>query len=67
MTPRHYEISISEFAVLASIPRVRLTDGPTPSSGRVEVYLNEMWKTVCDRGWDTNDAMVVCSMLGHTG
>ncbi|XP_030851601.1 deleted in malignant brain tumors 1 protein-like [Strongylocentrotus purpuratus] len=47
--------------------KVRLTDGAKDSEGRVEVMYDGSWGTVCDNGWDLNDARVVCRMLGFDG
>ena len=42
---------------------VRLVDGPTSYEGRVEAFHNGVWGTVCDDGWDWNNAQVVCKEL----
>ncbi|XP_052826276.1 deleted in malignant brain tumors 1 protein [Octopus bimaculoides] len=45
---------------------VRLVDGDSPANGRVEIKFKERWGTICDEGWDDNDAVVVCRMIGYS-
>ena len=46
---------------------IRLMGGKHPWEGRIEIYYNSQWGTICDRGWDMNDANVACRSLGYPG
>ena len=44
---------------------LRLEDGPSNHSGRVEIFHNGEWGTVCSDDFDLNDAAVVCRQAGY--
>ena len=45
---------------------LRLQGSTVQGSGRVEVCINDVWGTVCDNSWSSNDARVTCKQLGFS-
>ncbi|KAG3292472.1 antigen WC1.1-like [Ictidomys tridecemlineatus] len=64
---KHQSCSAKEEAHItctAGTPQVRLMDGGSRCAGRVEIFQKNSWGTICDQGWDLNDAHVVCRQMG---
>ena len=73
----HRLLAAALLAVLLAVPSavqadpesgdLRLVDGDSPNEGRLEVFLNDQWGTVCDDFFGQPDATVACRQVGYTG
>ncbi|KAL7856303.1 hypothetical protein AOLI_G00199070 [Acnodon oligacanthus] len=55
--------AFSSYAASVCSDSVRLVDGAGHCSGRLEVKAHQSWTTVCEAGFDWQDAEVVCREL----
>ena len=46
---------------------MRLVGGANSLEGRVEIYHNNTWGTICQNYWNVNAAIVLCRQLGYYG
>jgi deleted-in-malignant-brain-tumors protein 1 len=49
---------------VTSEKKVRLVGGPDSHEGRVEVFYEGEWGSICDDKWNLRDGHVICRMLG---
>ena len=44
---------------------IRLQQGKYSNEGRVEVYCNGQWGSICDNGFSSTNALTICKQLGY--
>ena len=63
-----YHICIDTTRIWSNNPysgMIRLQGGNFSNEGRVEVYCNGQWGTICDNGFSSTDAQTICKQLGY--
>ena len=56
---------MNSFALDTGELRLINSTGTNLQSGRLEIYDNGQWNTVCSNGFDGEDATLACNQLGY--
>ncbi|WAR30551.1 DMBT1-like protein [Mya arenaria] len=65
--PTQLKSSVAWLAYQLPTAQIRLVNsGSQPNQGRLEIFYNNTWGTVCDDGFGTAEAGVACNMLGFS-
>lgn len=64
MPPAPLNIGVETPNAQCSRGMVRLVNGSNELEGRLEICINNAWGTVCQQGFSSDDARIVCINLG---
>ncbi|EFN78073.1 Lysyl oxidase-like protein 4 [Harpegnathos saltator] len=59
----------SQVQTIQPTPSMRLVDGPSPLTGRLQLFHQNSWRSVCtnSRNWTRADLETACRQLGYQG